>query len=223
LEITGTDDSDTIMREIMQRERTCRTRFTVLQSTGKQFDRDITAFLVAIKSKEEGSDMNNSTMNTSMNNSNLNTSQQAANKSRTLGYNRFDQERYQTKDDTGGFVIDTKLTYQPNGGNMSMTPNPKSPGPNNTASQLNKSSSYFQSSQLTAQKTMVALSTSATVNSAVAKTKETPEPQQLQKRSHQNPIIIIPAARTSLIQMVNALDVLQELKYFRIFLNFSKY
>jgi hypothetical protein len=51
----------------------------------------------------------------------------------------------------------------------------------------------------------------------VAKTKETPEPQQLQKRSHQNPIIIIPAARTSLIQMVNALDVLQELKYFRIF------
>lgn len=208
----GSDDSDTIMREIMQRERTCRTRFTVLQSTGKQFDKDITAFLVAIKSKEEGSDMNISNMNSSINNSNLNTSQQAANKSRTLGYNRFDQERYQPKDETGGFVIDTKLTYQPNGGNMSMTPNPKSPGPNNTSTQLNKSSSYFQSSQLTQQKTISALSTSATLNSSVAKPK-TPETQQLQKRSHQNPIIIIPAARTSLIQMVNALDILQELKF----------
>lgn len=216
----GTDDSDTIMREIMQRERTCRTRFTILQSTGKQFDKDITAFLIAIKSKEEGADMNNSSMNLSMNNSNLNTNQQAANKSRTLGYNRFDQERYQTKDETGGFVIDTKLTYQPNGGNMSMTPNPKSPGPNSTSNQLNKSSSYFQSSQLTQQKTISALSTSGTLNNSVAKPK-VPDTQQLQKRSHQNPIIIIPAARTSLIQMANALDILQELKYKYIrFLNF---
>lgn len=210
----GTDDSDTIMREIMQRERTVRTRFTVQQSTGKQFDKDISAYLQSIKAKEEGADLNSS-MNNSLNTSNtLNTSQQNSQK-RALGYNRFDQERYQTKDDTGGFVIDTKLTYQPNGGNMSMTPNPNSPGPNNKGSQLNKSSSYFQSSQITQQKTTTALGGNANqnTNSSVNKPKSG---AGLQKRSHQNPIIIIPAARTSLIQMVNVMDILQELKFITV-------
>ncbi len=121
----GADDSDTIMREIVQRERTCRTRFTVLQSTGKQFDKDISAFLQSIKAKEEGGEANGSGMNT-LNSSGLNTSAAGVQKQRVLGYNRFDQERYQTKDDTGGFVIDTKLTYQPNGGSMSLSSN--SPG-----------------------------------------------------------------------------------------------
>lgn len=200
----GTDDSDTIMREIVQRERTCRTRFTIMQSASKHFDKDISAFLQLMKAKEEGSDTNG--MNNMMNNSGTNNNQQ---KTRALGYNRFDQERYQNKDDTGGFVIDTKLTYQPNGGNMSLTPNPNSPGPNNLpnkSSQMNKSSSYFQSSQLTQQKVNPALSG----NNNKQKVGGT---QQLQKRSHQNPIIIIPAARTSLIQMVNVLDILQELKF----------
>ncbi len=115
----GTDDSDTIMREIVQRERTCRTRFTVLQSTGKQFDKDISAFLQSIKAKEEGSDASSSGLN-AMNSSGLNANAPGVQKQRVLGYNRFDQERYQTKDDTGGFVIDTKLTYQANGGNISL-------------------------------------------------------------------------------------------------------
>ena len=34
ISVVGTDDSDTIMREIIQRERVCRNRFSVLQSTG---------------------------------------------------------------------------------------------------------------------------------------------------------------------------------------------
>jgi len=109
----GADDSDTIMREIVQRERTCRTRFTVLQSTGKQFDKDISAFLQSIKAKEEGGEANASGMNT-LNSSGLNTSAAGV------------QKQSQTKDDTGGFVIDTKLTYQPNGGSMSLSSN--SPG-----------------------------------------------------------------------------------------------
>lgn len=110
------------MREIAQRERTCRTRYTVLQSTGKQFDKDIYAFLQSIKAKEEGSDLNTSGLNSSqLNNSSAQASQQVNAQKRSLGYNRFDQERYQTKDDTGGFNIDTKQTYQPNGG-LSLNP-----------------------------------------------------------------------------------------------------
>lgn len=211
----GTDDSDTIMREIMQRERTVRTRFTVQQSTGKQFDKDISAYLQSIKAKEEGSDQNSS-MNNTLNNSNaLNASQQNTQK-RSLGYNRFDQERYQTKDDTGGFVIDTKLTYQPNGGNMSMTPNPNSSGPTDKSSQLNRSSSYFQSTQITQQKSTTALGGNTSLNSSNSINKPKSGSGQLQKRSHQNPIIIIPAARTSLIQMVNVMDILQELKYITV-------
>lgn len=204
----GTDDSDTIMREIAQRERTCRTRFTVLQSTGKQFDKDIYAFLQSIKAKEEGSDMNASGLNSSqLNNANSQASQQNNAQKRALGYNRFDQERYQTKDDTGGFSIDTKLTYQPNGGLPSLNPSQA----DNSSKPMNKSS-YFQSSQIT-QKSNSVPATNGSRSVSTPNSKPKSGSQQLQKRSHQNPIIIIPAARTSLIQMVNALDILQELKY----------
>ena len=230
--MVGADDSDAIMREITQRERTCRTRFTVLQSTGKQFDKDITAFLQSIKAREEGAD--SSALNNSLNSSQASLlSQQttaaaaaaaaSAQKSRSLGYNRFDQERYSAKDETGGFSIDTKLTYQPNGGTISLTPNPNGPPvpgsasqpastnilDNLTKSQAIKPSPYFQSTQLTQQKTNIMPGMSVANKT---KAKYTSAGPPLTKRSHSNPIIIIPAARTSLIQMLNAADILQELK-----------
>jgi len=144
----------------------------------------------------------------------------SAQKTRSLGYNRFDQERYSAKDETGGFSIDTKLTYQPNGGTISLTPNPNGPplpGGVQPAtanildiakSQVNKPGTYFQSTQLTQQKTNIMPGMSA-----INKAKYTPGSAPLTKRSHSNPIIIIPAARTSLIQMLNAADILQELKF----------
>ncbi len=88
-------------------------------------------------------------------------------------------------------------------------------GPNNATKTPQIKS--FQSSQLitTQQQKPNPVSVLGTTNS-VNKPKTVSgsgAPQQLQKRSHQNPIIIIPAARTSLIQMANALDILQELKF----------
>jgi len=144
----GGDDSDSVMREIVQRECGCRNRFTVLQSPAKQFEKDINAFLQSIKAKEDGandSSLNNSQM---MNASSQISSQQqlSAQKSRPLGYNRFDQERYGGKDETGGFSIDTKLTYQPNGGSISLTPNPNAPP---------VEPGRYQASQLTQQKTNI--------------------------------------------------------------------
>ena len=213
--MTGADDGDATMREIVQRERVCRTRFTVLQSTGKHFDKDISAFLQAIKAKEEGAEANSSQISLGPSNPiNSASSQPLANsqKSRSLGYNRFDQERYAAKDETGGFVIDTKLTYQPNGGTISLTPNtnPSSQTTPDSASQISKSGTLFQSSQLSQQKPNVLSSGSSTFNKPRS---TTPTGSQPQKRTHSNPIIIIPAARTSLIQMINASDILQDLKY----------
>ena len=151
------------------------------------------------------------------------TQQSNAQKSRALGYNRFDQERYSAKDETGGFGINTKLTYQPNGGSISLTPNPNNGTPPNPliggnaaqsidkASQLNKSAGYFQSTQLSQSKPNLPSATPTAVNPVKAKYQSVTS-APLQKRSHSNPIIIIPSTRTSLIQMINALDILQELK-----------
>jgi len=234
--MVGTDDSDAIMREITQRERTCRTRFTVLQSTGKQFDKDITAFLQSIKAREEGADLaasNATLLNTTSGFNALNNSSQAnllsqqnaaaAQKSRALGYNRFDQERYSAKDETGGFSIDTKLTYQPNGGTISLATNTSQPPPPQSnlldsltkPSQASKPGAFFQSTQLTQQQPNIMTGSSissSSINSAY-KAKIGPGTAPLTKRSHSNPIIIIPAARTSIIQMINVADILQDLKY----------
>ena len=48
------DESNAVMRELVQRETVCRTRISVLQSTGKQFEKDINAFLQLMKAKEDG-------------------------------------------------------------------------------------------------------------------------------------------------------------------------
>lgn len=247
--MVGADDSDAIMREIIQRERVCRTRFSVLQSTGKQFDKDITAFLQSIKAREEGAD---SSINTSMNMTNpLNGSQSnsmmmsqnmASQKSRPLGYNRFDQERYSAKDETGGFSIDTKLTYQPNGGSITLSTATNSnltssasssststqPTQNifdnlssqtkstslTSSSQSNSNSKpQFQSTQLSQQKTNVLSSGNGSSAHNNSKSKyQSSSGSSSSKRIHATPIIIIPAARTSLIQMINVSDILQELK-----------
>ena len=46
---SGNDESNAVMRELVQRETVCRTRISVLQSTGKQFEKDINAFLQLMK------------------------------------------------------------------------------------------------------------------------------------------------------------------------------
>ena len=225
--IDSADDGDAVMREIVQRERVCRTRFSILQSTGREFAKDINAFLQLIKLKEEGGVENAATQQTiglsqigtrplnasQLSNGGANMMQQqqqqplAPGQKARLGYNRFDQERYAAKDDTGGFSIDTKLTYQPNAGAISLTPNPNVPPPaneplsqksaNGASQPMTQNSQSLKSSQPLSQfnsKTIVAMS------------------QMPQKRTNAKPIIIIPAARTSVITMLNAVDILQDLK-----------
>ena len=125
-------------------------------------------------------------------------------KARSLGYNRFDQERYGAKDETGGFSIDTKLTYQPNGGTLSLT---------NTAPINNNNNDTNKLTQLIPQKTNVTNNgIDKSKSTTVSSTQQTHSSGSVRKTSNR-PIIIIPATNTSLITMYNCLDILQDLKY----------
>ena len=195
------DENEAIMKEILKREAVSKDRFTVLQSSGKQFEKDINAFLQLIKAKEEGAadaDMSQSQANGSQ--TMLQTQQ--SQKPRQLGYNRFDQERYAAKDETGGFSIDTKLTYQPSAGALSLTPNPSAtPNPS-------LDSQRYSQSQLTQQNKNI-----ITTQSSQSRPGYKSPTSQTQKRSSMKPIIIIPNITTSLITMINCHDILQDLKY----------
>lgn len=212
--LAGTgDESDAIMREIFKREAVCKNRFSVLQSGGKQFEKDINAFLQLIKAKEEGAAEANHLQNGSSQQMQQSQSQQMSQnqKARQLGYNRFDQERYAAKDETGGFSIDTKLTYQPSGGALSLTPNPNAT-PNPTLDTQRTLLSQ-QSSQLTQQNKNIITSSSQSSQGAKTAGSST----QSQKRTSTKPIIIIPNISSSLITMFNCLDILQDLKFFFCF------
>ena len=137
------------------------------------------------------------------------------------GYNRFDQERYGAKDETGGFSIDTKLTYQPNGGTISLggTPNPNAATPahthdktsgllSNRATPTVVTSLSQTSTQLTQQKTNI-------MDSQTKLTSQTGRLNPSQQKTRKSPIIIIPNTPTSLITMMNVLDLLQVGKTYR--------
>ena len=96
------DECNAVMGEIAQRETVCRTRVSVLQSTGKQFEKDINAFLQLMKAKEDGVTGDLSQMNLNVSALTQTSSQQSgvagqpssqtaimAQKSRALGMNDF--------------------------------------------------------------------------------------------------------------------------------------
>ena len=174
-----------------------------------------------MKAKEEGGGVNAviaTAIDTVMNDASTNAAAaaaaaaSAAQKSRT-GYNRFDQERYAGKGETGGFTIDTQLTYQPTGGAMSLgTPNHPNATPlhdnqNSSSVNNNKSSEASVSNQLTQQKTNVI------ANNAIHTAQIVAGGGGLHKRAHTKPIIVIPNTATSLVTMHNVIDLLQELKF----------
>ncbi|XP_064457592.1 parafibromin-like [Ornithodoros turicata] len=102
-------------------------------------------------------------------------------------YNRYDQERFRGKEETEGFKIDTMGTYH--GMNLkSVTEGTQPKRPPATPSTP-----------------AVAVANQPTTTSQV--------PRPVPKRVSRTPIIIIPAATTSLITMYNAKDILQDLRF----------
>ncbi|EPQ15426.1 Parafibromin [Myotis brandtii] len=170
-----------VTRDIISRERVGRTRTTILQSRGKAFAKDVFAILQSVEAREKGRAPQQRP------------APRAAPAAPTLpttqpipaAYDRYDQERFKGKQETGGFHIDTMGTYHG--------------------------------------KTLE----SVTLEGAAARETQTPAAQPVpvprpvsqarpplnQKKGSRTPIIIIPAATTSLITMLNAKDLLQDLTF----------
>lgn len=167
-----------VTRDIVSRERVWRTRTTILQSTGKNFSKNIFAILQSVKAREEGrAPEQRPAPNTAPVDPTLRTKQPIP-----AAYNRYDQERFKGKEETEGFKIDTMGTYH----GMTL-----------------KSVTEGASARKT--QTPAAQPVPRPVSQA--------RPPPNQKKGSRTPIIIIPAATTSLITMLNAKDLLQDLKF----------
>lgn len=173
-------------KDIISRERQWRTRTTILQSSGKIFAKNIFAILQGIKAREEGRSR----------------PQQAPVKlpepprlsrptPQPAQYNRYDQERFnRQKEETEGFKIDTLGTYHGMSLKSVTEGNPQQKKPANmTSLPPGRPKELIP----TAQARMI-------------------PPSNQNKRPSKTPIIIIPSAPTSLINMYNAKDILQDLR-----------
>lgn len=187
--------SDQLRMEILSRERNWRTRSTVLQSGAKSFSKNVFAILSSIKAKEEGKHNQENQAASNFSTSAASTIASRANNMTSLakkpqavqhaGYSRYDQERFRGKEETLGFNIDTTGTYH----DMSL------------------------------KSVMEGVATKKIVPSMPKPSLPVMKPtkmiqakqQKPQKRVSRTPIIIIPAATTSLITLYNAKDLLQDL------------
>lgn len=207
---TGASADDTeMMKEILGRERIWRNRVTILESVGnKCFDKNIFAILQSIKSKEEN---NNGAVVMGQGNvaqAQMQAANAAAQKSaKTLGYNRFDQERYGAKDDTGGFSINTKGTYQFNA-SIALG------GAGGAAGEAPVSQASQSQAKLSAIVNTVPSKVPPSAASQLAKPGSASQvsSQSQKARQSRKPIIIVPATRTALITIHNVVDILQDLK-----------
>uniref|UniRef100_A0A8C2BB40 Ro60, Y RNA binding protein n=1 Tax=Cyprinus carpio TaxID=7962 RepID=A0A8C2BB40_CYPCA len=96
-----------VTRDIVSRERVWRTRTTILQSSGKNFSKNIFAILQSVKAREEGrAPEQRQTQNQTQVDPAIRNKQAVP-----AAYNRYDQERFKGKEETEGFKIDTMGTY----------------------------------------------------------------------------------------------------------------
>ncbi|KAJ8011225.1 hypothetical protein DPEC_G00055950 [Dallia pectoralis] len=167
-----------VTRDIVSRERVWRTRTTILQSTGKNFSKNIFAILQSVKAREEGrAPEQRPTQNPAQVDPSIRNKQPVP-----AAYNRYDQERFKGKEETEGFKIDTMGTYH------GMTLKSVTEG----ASARKAQTPALQ---------------------PVPRPVSQARPPPNQKKGSRTPIVIIPAATTSLITMLNAKDLLQDLKF----------
>ncbi|XP_064649629.1 parafibromin-like isoform X2 [Lineus longissimus] len=177
-----------VTRDIVSRERQWRTRTTILQSTGKVFAKNVFGIMQAIKAREEGSHKQPSHHHGHHHSSSSSSHNQntAPRPAQAVAYNRYDQERFSGKKETDDFKIDTMGTYH-----------------GMTLKSLTEGASARKAP--TPQPAAPA-PTPRPISHA--------RPSPGQKKGSRTPIIIIPAATTSLITMYNAKDILQDYRFF---------
>ncbi|XP_046844194.1 parafibromin-like [Xenia sp. Carnegie-2017] len=173
-----------VTRDIVSRERLLRTRSSVLQSSGKQFLKNILAILQSVKAQEDGSSAKQAQKPAP-----------AAEPPKkkppvAVSYNRYDQERFNRKEETEGFNIDTMGTYH--GLSLDRVKEGVHKTDQKRSSHSSNQNRPSRSSQSGLQK---------------------PAQQLPQKRESRTPIIIIPAGATSLISLFNCKDLLQDFRF----------
>ncbi|XP_071097734.1 parafibromin-like [Haliotis cracherodii] len=104
----------------------------------------------------------------------------------TTGYSRYDQERFRPKDETEGFKIDTMRTFH------GLTLKSVTEGASSRKTHTPQPAPQPQP-----------------MSRPISQARPPPN----QKKGSRTPIIIIPAAATSIITMLNAKDVLQDLRF----------
>ncbi|CAG5897001.1 unnamed protein product [Menidia menidia] len=186
-----------VTRDIVSRERVWRTRTTILQSTGKNFSKNIFAILQSVKAREEGRAPEQRPAQ--------NTTQVDPSSRNKQPYNRYDQERFKGKEETEGFKIDTMGTYH---GMTLKSICSESPDPSSAARA--PSSVTSQTSTKSEERYVIRVPN----KNPVHKRPPRPDPPFVPPSAgSRTPIIIIPAATTSLVTMLNAKDLLQDLKF----------
>ncbi|CAF3941100.1 unnamed protein product, partial [Adineta steineri] len=167
--------------EIMKRERTWRNRTTVLQSSNKNFAKDILSILNSIKAKEESEQKQEQLA------AQRSPIRDITTRAPVEGYSRYNQEKFVPRDESE-FKIDTHASYH----GLTLKTVTEGATPNKFLSAANPS----------IPKPIVA-----------ANDKLHPTSTDTSKRPSRTPIIIIPAALTSLITRYNCKELLEDLKY----------
>ncbi|CAF0937793.1 unnamed protein product [Adineta steineri] len=167
--------------EIMKRERTWRNRTTVLQSSNKNFAKDILSILNSIKAKEESEQKQEQLA------AQRSPIRDITTRAPVEGYSRYNQEKFVPRDESE-FKIDTHASYH----GLTLKTVTEGATPNKFLSAANPS----------IPKPIVA-----------ANDKLHPASTDTSKRPSRTPIIIIPAALTSLITRYNCKELLEDLKY----------
>ncbi|KAJ0181118.1 hypothetical protein K1T71_003203 [Dendrolimus kikuchii] len=190
-----------LTKDIISRERQWRTRTTVLQSNGKMFAKSILALLSSIRAREEGRPGIPRPQPVVMPPPAVLPAQQTQ-------YNRYDQERFiRQKEETEGFKIDTMGTYH--GMTLkSVTEGPSVPVAARAPQTPTHPRQMPQNGAMGAMGMGMGTPRRELLPTAMART-----PVGSGKRPSRTPIIIIPAAATSLISMFNVKDMLQDLKF----------
>jgi len=180
--IKGDDDLEAegglldVTRDITSKERVWRERTSVLQSTVKEFGPSILGLLKNIRLREEGSQR-----------AGLPTPLSAPQPQQ--GYSRYAQEKFNPKEETAGFKINTMSSYH--GLDLkSVTEGGQRPAPGPKPAQ----------------------SPGRLPPAPVSPGASPQSPAALRKVSRK-PIIIVPNSNKSLITMLNAKDLLQDMKY----------
>ncbi|XP_065830132.1 parafibromin-like [Oscarella lobularis] len=183
-----------VTHDILSRERLRHTRKSVLHSTGKNFS-NVLAVLSSVYAREDGAKKRGSSAHNESG---------RESKSAPVAYNRYDQERFGTREETAeGFTIDTMGTYH----GLSLK-------------------SVTEKAAKVQQKSSSAAAAAAVAARAPASGHEKPPPSQarsrsvphaksptLPKKESRTPIVIIPAAVTSLLTMYNVRDFLQDYRF----------